>query len=66
MGLDHDVHHNTHLLVEFFVAFMSDGLMLLTNWRIMEFVPKTMSGRALGFATAFTPGSYNIIISVIL
>ena len=61
IGLDRDVHHNVQLLVEFFVAFMSDGLILLTTWEIMEIVPETVSGTALGLSTACTSGI--IIIS---
>jgi hypothetical protein len=56
MGLDRGVHHSTHLLIEFFVALMSDGLLLLTTWEIMEMVPETVSGTALGLATACTSG----------
>jgi hypothetical protein len=52
----HGVHRYTHLLVEFFVAFLSDGLLLLTTWEIMEVVPETVSGMALGLATACTSG----------
>ena len=57
IGLDRDVHHNVQLLVEFFVSFMSDGLMLLTTWEIMEIVPETVSGTALGLSTACTSGT---------
>ena len=60
MGLDHDIHHSTHSLVEFLVAFLSDGLMLLINWEIMEVVPERMTGRALGFTTVCIPGSSGI------
>lgn len=56
IGLDHGIHHNTYLLVEFFVAFMSDGLILLTTWEIMEAVPETLSGTALGISTVCTSG----------
>jgi hypothetical protein len=56
IGLDNDIHYNKYLMVEFFVAFMSDGLMLLTNWEILEVVPKIVSGTALGFATACRSG----------
>ena len=56
IGLDRDIHHNRHLHVEFFVAFLSDGLMLLTTWEIMEIVPETVSGTALGLYTACTSG----------
>ena len=59
IGLDHAIHHSTYLLIEFLVAFMSDGLMLLANWEIMEIVPETMTGRALGFATVCTSGIYD-------
>ena len=61
IGFDRGIHHNVHLLVEFFVAFLSDGLMLLTTWEIMEIVPETLSGTALGLYTACTSGI--IIIS---
>ena len=60
IGFDHGIHHNIHLLVEFCVAFMSDGLILLTTWEIMEIVPKTVSGTTLGLSTACTSGSYII------
>ena len=60
MGLDHDIHHSTHSLVEFFFAFVSDGLMLLINWEIMEVVPERMTGRALGFTTVCIPGGLGI------
>ena len=56
IGLDHGIHHNIHLLVEFFVAFLSDGLILLTTWEIMEIVPETVSCTALGLYTACTSG----------
>ena len=65
MGLDHDdVNWSSYLLVEFLVAFMSDGLMLLTNWEIMEIVPETMTGRALGFATICIPCGSGISNSI--
>ena len=54
--LDRGLRSNTYLLVEFFVAFLSDGLMLLINWKLVEIIPETMSGRALGCATASLSG----------
>ena len=56
IGLDRGIHHNTYLLIEFFVAFLSDGLILLTTWEIMKAVPKTVSGTALGISTVCTSG----------
>ena len=50
----HGILHSIHLPVEFFVALLSDGLMLLTTWELMEIVPETVSGTALGFSTACT------------
>ena len=61
IGFDRGIHHNIHLLVEFFVAFLSDGLILLTTWEIMEIVPETVSGTALGLSTACTSGIIIII-----
>ena len=56
IGFDRDIHNNVHLLVEFFVSFMSDGLLLLTTWELMEVVPETVSGTALGLSTACSSG----------
>jgi sugar phosphate permease len=56
MDKDNDIHYKTCMLIEIFVTFMLDGLMLLTNWEIMEMVPKIVSGTALGFATACRSG----------
>ena len=56
IGLDHGILHNTYLLIIFFVAFVLDGLMLLITWEIMEVVPETVSGTALGLSTACISG----------
>lgn len=43
------------LLISFFVATIIDGLMLLINWRMMELVPETLSGRILAFTAIVAP-----------
>ena len=69
---DHDLQPSALLVAMFFIGFGADGLMVLTNWRIMEVVPERMSGRALGLATILAPlgtnhyyNSLSVVISIL-
>ena len=62
---DYDNQHRTQVsLLVFFVGFAIDGLMVLTNWRIMEIVPERISGRALGLTAILPP--LGMLISVVM